>query len=107
MNKEKALGIIVNIASYVLAFAVGYIPYYFLVGMIHPILAMFVFTLAATLVMYVLCVIFKNTSLYDPYWSVQTVIIYLPLLFFFNNWNMFTIIPFISRLVAEIVVLRR
>ncbi len=92
MNKEKALGIIVNIASYVLAFAVGYIPYYFLVGMIHPILAMLVFTLAATLVMYVLCVIFKNTSLYDPYWSVAPFVMVMIHMIHFKLFNVNAII---------------
>ena len=71
MKKEKAVGVLVNIAVYILAFAIGIIPYYFLVqNNIHPIVSMLVFTLTATFVMYICCVIFKNTSIYDPYWSV-------------------------------------
>lgn len=71
MKSEKAVGVLVNIAVYILAFAIGIIPYYFLVqNNIHPIVSMLVFTLTATFVMYICCVIFKNTSIYDPYWSV-------------------------------------
>ena len=71
MKSEKAVGVLVNLAVYILAFAIGIIPYYFLVqNNTHPIVSMLVFTLTATLVMYICCVIFKNTSIYDPYWSV-------------------------------------
>lgn len=71
MKSEKAVGVLVNLAVYILAFAIGIIPYYFLVqNNVHPIVSMLVFTLTATLVMYICCVIFKNTSIYDPYWSV-------------------------------------
>lgn len=71
MKSEKAVGVLVNIAVYILAFAIGIIPYYFLVeNNAHPLISMFIFTLSATLVMYICCVIFKNTSIYDPYWSV-------------------------------------
>lgn len=71
MKSEKAVGVLVNLAVYILAFAIGIIPYYFLVqNNVHPIISMLVFTLTATLVMYICCVIFKNTSIYDPYWSV-------------------------------------
>lgn len=75
MKSEKAVGVLVNIAVYILAFAIGIIPYYFLVqNNIHPIVSMLVFTLTATFVMYICCVIFKNTSIYDPYWSVAPLV---------------------------------
>lgn len=75
MKSEKAVGVLVNIAVYILAFAIGIIPYYFLVeNNAHPLISMLIFTLSATLVMYICCVIFKNTSIYDPYWSVAPLV---------------------------------
>ncbi len=75
MKSEKAVGVLVNIAVYILVFAIGIIPYYFLVeNNVHPLISMFIFTLSATLMMYICCVIFKNTSIYDPYWSVAPLV---------------------------------
>ena len=71
MKSEKGLGLLVNTAVYLLAFIIGCIPYYFMVkANIHPVWNMLVYTCVATFVVYVCCLIFKNTSIYDPYWSV-------------------------------------
>ena len=47
---------------------------------------------AATIFVWFMGVIFKTASMYDPYWSLQTVIIYLALLIRNNNWNLGTIL---------------
>ena len=71
MKSEKAIGVLINIAIYLIAFSLAFVPYYFLVlNNVHPLLNMFVYTCVATFVTYIFCLIFKNTSIYDPYWSV-------------------------------------
>ena len=70
MKSEKTQGLIVNIAIYIFAFSIAFIPYYFASESIGPVWSMFVFTTVATLILYAFCLIFKNTSIYDPYWSV-------------------------------------
>ena len=71
MKSEKGQGILVNITVYLSAFIIGIIPYYFMVKAgVHPIWNMLVYTCTATFVVYICCLIFKNTSVYDPYWSV-------------------------------------
>lgn len=100
MKSEKAVGILVNIAVYILAFAIGIIPYYFLVqSNIHPIVSMLVFTLTATFVMYICCVIFKNTSIYDPYWSVAPLVMVIIHMVTYKLYNpnaiIFTVLVFL------------
>lgn len=92
MKSEKTIGLIVNVAIYIFAFAIGYIPYYFLSDNVGPIWSMFVFTTVATLVMYIFCVIFKNTSIYDPYWSVAPLVMALIHMFRFEAFQLHSII---------------
>ena len=105
-KKLKDLGIFLII--YVIAFAAGVLA----VGLIFgfdsfgaggekEILRFFIFDAAATLVAFIFSVIFKNSSVYDPYWSVYPMVasIYLfavhkafsvwqiILLFVFNLWG--------------------
>lgn len=100
MNKEKAFGVAINIAIYLVAFALAFIPYYFMVNAgLNSLLNMFVYTCVATLVMYVFCVAFKNTSVYDPYWSVAPfvmVIIHMVTYHLFNiNSIIFAVLVFL------------
>ena len=71
-NLTKAY--LVVICSYVLAFFVA-----ILVGMIsitfHPLVMILFADLAATLVIFVISTIIKNTSLYDPYWNIAPLVI--------------------------------
>jgi steroid 5-alpha reductase family enzyme len=62
------------IFSYSLAFIVA-----ILVGIIsssfHPLLMIFLADFAATLVIFIISTIIKNTSLYDPYWNIVPLVI--------------------------------
>lgn len=77
MEKNKHLmlkGYLYCFFSYVIAFFVAV-----LVGVsfryLHPLIMILLADLAATLVIFVISSIFKNTSFYDPYWSVAPLII--------------------------------
>jgi steroid 5-alpha reductase family enzyme len=84
MNKElryastgKSKSITICTAVYVVAAAVAFIVGYALRDN-HPLLIAGIADLAATLVVFAFSVIFDNSSLYDPYWSVAPV----PIAFF-------------------------
>ena len=72
---------LVVVFSYILALLVA-----ILVGLIfssfHPLVMIFFADLAATLVIFVISTIIKNTSLYDPYWNIAPLVIIFYLLLF-------------------------
>jgi len=43
--------------------------------------------IAATIVVYIVGLIFNNASIYDPYWSVQPIVIALSLCIYFKTFN--------------------
>ena len=70
---DKTIGILILICVYLGAFGVGSAIYYFL-----PLpfwLSLFLADVAATLFTFAFSLIFRNASVYDPYWSVQPVLI--------------------------------
>jgi len=71
-GKSVAACILAYLAAGVAAFTVGYLLRYS-----HPILIVGAADLAATIVVFGFSVIFDNSSLYDPYWSVVPVFIAL------------------------------
>ena len=100
MNKERIIGGLVNLGIYLLAFGIAIIPYYFLyINNIHPLISMFIYTLTATFVVYIFCLIFKNTSIYDPYWSVAPLVMAIIHMVAYRLYNVnaiiFTVLVFI------------
>lgn len=93
---KKTLSLLVLLLIYVLAIALGVALFLALVPYMHFLFAILIADISATTLVYLTGLIFKTPSVYDPYWSVQTFIIYLGLLFYFNNWNIFTIIPLVT-----------
>lgn len=103
MNKEKKLGLLLISAIYLLAFAIGYIPYHYLAAMsINPIYSTFVFTLTATFVIYIFCLIYKNTSIYDPYWSVAPLVMVLLHMIRYQYYNLTSLIFVILILIYSV-----
>ena len=79
INKIPSLFII--LAIYVIALVAGY----FLGTLfnIHPILQLLLIDVFATVFVYIASVIFKNTSVYDPYWSfVPWVLVIVAIIWF-------------------------
>ena len=102
LKNNKVFGLLVLLLIYIIAVAVGLLVFYLLKDHMHFLLAILIADVVATIVVWASGIVVQTPSVYDPYWSVQTVIIYLPLLFYFNNWNMFTIIPLVVMLLYSI-----
>jgi steroid 5-alpha reductase family enzyme len=67
----KASSLLLILVVYVVAFVAGGIFVYFTMGVLHPLLAVFLADVIATVIVYVLNLCTHNASVYDPYWSVQ------------------------------------
>ena len=95
-KKDKIFGLLVLLLTYVVATAVGVLLFALLKDHVHYLVNILICDVVATVIVWLFGVIFKTASIYDPYWSVQTVIIYIGLLIYFNNWNLFTIIALVT-----------
>ena len=94
--KKKTFGLLVLLFTYIIAAFVGVAIFLLLEQYIYYLLAILVADVVATIFVWLIGVFFKTASMYDPYWSLQTLFIYTCLLFYFNNWNFFTIVPLVS-----------
>ena len=91
--KKKLIGLSVLLFVYIFAIGIGigsYILFNYL-GL-HDFLSILIADVLATIFVWLLGVIFKTASMYDPYWSIQSLVIYLGLLIKYNNWNIGTIL---------------
>jgi steroid 5-alpha reductase family enzyme len=75
MLKHKLLSLLIITLVYVLSFGAGGISLYILKDVLPPLLNMFIADSIATIVVYIFNLIFRNASVYDPYWSVQPPLI--------------------------------
>ena len=73
MKINRALSFIFIFIVYALATLVGLVTYSLLE--LHFWLALLIADVAATAVVFVFSLIFNNASVYDPYWSVQPLVI--------------------------------
>lgn len=78
-GNRKWLGIFIIALVYALAGVAGVIMYVYLPFAFW--LNLLIADIAATLVTFVFSVIFKNASVYDPYWSVQPIVILIAFAF--------------------------
>ncbi|MCQ2519074.1 MAG: DUF1295 domain-containing protein [Lachnospiraceae bacterium] len=70
MKRIKALSIITGI--YILAYVLGALA---VIGIDNLVLKLFVFDIVATVVTFVFSVLLKNSSVYDPYWSLTPLVL--------------------------------
>ena len=75
LKESRAVSFAAIFVLYVFASAVGIVVYYFLPDGAHFALKLFAADVAATVFIFIFSVILKNASVYDPYWSVQPIII--------------------------------
>ena len=80
LKNNKVFGLLVLLLIYIIAVAVGLLVFYFLKDHIHFLLAILISDVAATIFVWASGLIVKTPSVYDPYWSVQTVLIYVPII---------------------------
>ena len=93
--KNKAVGLIVLLVVYLLAIAIGTCSFLLLKNYVHFLVNILIADVIATVFVWLAGVIFKTASMYDPYWSVQTMFFYIGMLIYFNNFNLFTIVPLV------------
>ena len=75
INFTRKQSFIIIAAIYVVAAAVGVATYQFTAYMGLPWIRLLLADVAATVVTFIFSLIFKNASVYDPYWSVQPMVI--------------------------------
>ncbi len=77
MNKilnNKVFSVIIILIIYVLAFLVGFLTYKYL-PIENILLKFFICDLLATIIVFMGSMLFRNSSVYDPYWSILPMII--------------------------------
>lgn len=77
-GKRKLSFLVVGLV-YLFTILVGLWAYYLLSPLVNLYLAIFLADVCATVLCFIFSVLFNNASVYDPYWSVQPIVI-LPLL---------------------------
>lgn len=90
--KKKVLGLLVYLAIYVLAAVVGILFFNVFEPHLDILLNIFICDLIATLVIFSSSLLLRSASIYDPYWSVQTVVIYIALMIKFRRFEAGSII---------------
>lgn len=90
---KRFIGLSALLLVYSLAIVLGIFLYIVLTnnGM-NDYFAVLIADVAATVLVWLSGVILKTASAYDPYWSLQTLVIYLSLLIKNNNWHVGTIL---------------
>ncbi len=76
IRDSRAWGVFVSVAAYVVAIAVAVFVTR-AAGLDHPLAALGLGTLVATVVVFAFSLLADNSSIYDPYWSVQPLVIAL------------------------------
>lgn len=94
MKKNKAIGLLIIGLIYLFTIGVGVGTYFLLPNVIknQELLTMLIIDIICTIVIYLFSTIFKNSSIYDPYWSVAPIVIYPGYLLATDSVNVYTII---------------
>ena len=74
LRAARGLGVTISVVAYMVAMAVA-VEVVREAGLAHPLAALGLGTVAATVVVFAISVAANNSSIYDPYWSLQPVAI--------------------------------
>ena len=86
MKSSRALSFIIIAIIYIAAFFVGWATYKCpCVASWHVLWRLFIADVVATVFVWIFGLIFKNVSVYDPYWSVAPPVM-MTVLFIINLW---------------------
>lgn len=90
MNKKKITGITILLISYIVAFIGAFFTFVLLEKYteFHLLLSLFLANIVATIIIWIIGVFLKSASVYDPYWSIQTLIIGICLIIKFQTFNL-------------------
>lgn len=86
--RKKVLGLLVLLISYLIAIIIGLLSFSILKNyIVNPLFNIFIANVFSTIVIWIIGMIFKTASIYDPYWSVQTVVIAIALIIGYGKIN--------------------
>jgi len=88
MRKHRLFGFAVIALIYVLAFLLGITLFHLVLPLTTIYLAVLIADVAATIFVYLTGLLVNNTSVYDPYWSVQPIVIVMLLI---TRFQVFTL----------------
>ena len=94
--KKKVIGLASLLLIYLIAITLGVASFFLFKDYVPLLINILIADVIATIFVWASGLIFKTASVYDPYWSIQTFVIYLGLLIYFNNFNLFTIVPLVA-----------
>lgn len=103
MLEKKLPSLLIILAIYIIAFGVGYFVFNLLTW--NLLLRFLVADVVATLIVYLFSLIFKNASIYDPYWSVLPMAA-IPLFYNYQIQNQFFVLVIIVMALIEVWGLR-
>ena len=94
MKKNKTIGLLIISLIYLITLGIGIGIYFLLPTVIRSqtLLTLMIIDIICTIVIYLFSTIFKNSSIYDPYWSVAPVVIYLAYMLARDCFNPYTVI---------------
>lgn len=96
--KKKIIGLLILLSIYAVTFLVGLIIVNNLKNNMHILNAIFIANVIATILIWIVGMFFKTASIYDPYWSIQTIAIYIPLMIYTKQFNLGSILLLICLL---------
>lgn len=97
LKESRCLSFIVILAVYALAFGVGLLVYHCLASTgWHYLWQLFIADAAATVVVWFFGLVFRNVSVYDPYWSVAPPVMLTLWACHCNSWTSATILLLIA-----------
>ena len=94
---KRVIGLSALFVVYASAIALGIFFYVVLsdAGM-NDYFAILIADVAATVLVWASGVVLRTASAYDPYWSLQTLVIYLSLLIKYNNWHIGSVLLLVA-----------
>ena len=94
---KRVIGLSALFVVYACAIALGIFLYVVLsdAGM-NDYFAILIADVSATVLVWASGVVLRTASAYDPYWSLQTLVIYLSLLIKYNNWHVGSVLLLIA-----------
>ena len=93
---KRVIGLSALLVVYAAAIALGIFLYVVLSDGMNDYLAILIADVSATVLVWASGVVLRTASAYDPYWSLQTLVIYLCLLIKNNNWHVGTILLLVA-----------
>ncbi|MCK9470632.1 MAG: DUF1295 domain-containing protein [Bacilli bacterium] len=95
MKQNRIISFIIIFITYILALGIGILT--FNVNLVNNFfINVFIADIAATIFVFIIGLLFKNASIYDPYWSVAPPVILALSATYFNVINIGTILLFIA-----------